>query len=60
MTADVVIAAAHAVDLRVVAVAVEDEAGVRRALDAGFDLAQGFFFPGPNGPIDVDGLLASR
>lgn len=59
LTADVV-AAAHAVDLRAVAVAVEDEAGVQRALDAGFDLAQGFFFHRPERPAYVDGLLASR
>ncbi len=58
-TADVV-AAAHAVDLRVVALAVEDEADVQRALDAGFDLAQGFFFHRPEPPANVDGLLASR
>jgi EAL domain-containing protein (putative c-di-GMP-specific phosphodiesterase class I) len=55
-----VVAAAHAVDLRVVALAVEDEAGARRAQDARFDLAQGFFFHRPERPAYVDGLLESR
>ena len=52
-TADVV-AAAQAVDLRVVALAVEDDADVERALAAGFDLAQGFFFHRPARPANVD------
>jgi EAL domain-containing protein (putative c-di-GMP-specific phosphodiesterase class I) len=55
-----VVAAAQAVDLRVVALAVEDDADAQRSLDAGFDLAQGFFFHRPERPANVDGLLASR
>jgi EAL domain-containing protein (putative c-di-GMP-specific phosphodiesterase class I) len=55
-----VVGAAHAVDLRVVALAVEDEADAHAAMDAGFDLAQGFHFHRPERPAYVDGLLASR
>jgi EAL domain-containing protein (putative c-di-GMP-specific phosphodiesterase class I) len=55
-----VVAAAHAIDVRVVALAVEDEAGADRARDAGFDLAQGFHFHRPERPGYVDGLLAAR
>jgi EAL domain-containing protein (putative c-di-GMP-specific phosphodiesterase class I) len=55
-----VVAAAHAIDVRVVALAVEDEAGVDRARESGFDLAQGFFFHRPEPPGYVDGLLAAR
>jgi EAL domain-containing protein (putative c-di-GMP-specific phosphodiesterase class I) len=55
-----VVAAAHAVGFRVVALAVEDAADGQRARDAGFDLAQGFFYHRPSGPAYVDGLLASR
>jgi EAL domain-containing protein (putative c-di-GMP-specific phosphodiesterase class I) len=58
-TADVV-AAAHTVGLRVVAVAVENEEDACSANDAGFDLAQGFFFHRPERPAYVDGLLAAR
>jgi EAL domain-containing protein (putative c-di-GMP-specific phosphodiesterase class I) len=55
-----VVGAAHAADLRVVVVSVEDEAAAHAAIDAGFDLAQGFFFHRPERPAYVDGLLASR
>lgn len=55
-----VVAAAHAVDLRVVALVVEEESDAQRAIDAGFDLAQGFFFHRPEPPAYVDRLLASR
>ena len=55
-----VVAAAHSIDVRVVAVGVEDEVAVERACDAGFDLAQGFFFHRPEPPSYIDGLLESR
>lgn len=55
-----VVAAAHAVGLRSVALAVEDDAAVRRAMDADFDLAQGFHFHHPERAAYVDDLLASR
>jgi len=55
-----VVAAAHAAGLRVVALAVEQEDDVHRARDAGFDLAQGFFFFRPERPDDVDRLLSVR
>jgi EAL domain-containing protein (putative c-di-GMP-specific phosphodiesterase class I) len=55
-----VVAAAHSIDLRVVALGLEDEVAVERARDAGFDLAQGFFFHRPVPPADVDGLLEHR
>ena len=52
-----VVAAAHSIDVRVVAVGVEDDVAVERACDAGFDLAQGFFFHRPEPPSYIDGLL---
>jgi EAL domain-containing protein (putative c-di-GMP-specific phosphodiesterase class I) len=55
-----VVAAAHAIDRRVVALALEDAAAVERARDAGFDLAQGFVFHRPEPPAYVDGLLELR
>jgi EAL domain-containing protein (putative c-di-GMP-specific phosphodiesterase class I) len=55
-----VVAAAHSIDLRVVALGVEDEVAVERARDAGFDLAQGFFFHRPAPPAYVDGLFEHR
>jgi len=55
-----VVAAAHAADLRVVALGVEEADAVGRARDAGFDLAQGFFFFRPGPPATVDRLLARR
>jgi EAL domain-containing protein (putative c-di-GMP-specific phosphodiesterase class I) len=55
-----VVAAAHSIDLRVVALGLEDEVAVERARDAGFDLAQGFFFHRPARPAYVDGLLEHR
>ncbi len=55
-----VVSAAHAADLRVVVASVEDEAAAHAAIEAGFDLAQGFFFHRPERPAYVDGLLASR
>jgi EAL domain-containing protein (putative c-di-GMP-specific phosphodiesterase class I) len=55
-----VVAAAHAIDLRVVALALEHEVAVERARDAGFDLGQGFFFHRPSRPGYVDGLLELR
>ena len=55
-----VVAAAHSIDVHVVAVALEDEVAVERARDAGFDLAQGFFFHRPAPPAYVDGLLERR
>jgi diguanylate cyclase len=59
-TAGEVVAAAHAVDLRVVALAVEDAADAGVAIDADFDLGQGFYFHRPERPAYVDRLLASR
>jgi EAL domain-containing protein (putative c-di-GMP-specific phosphodiesterase class I) len=56
LVADVV-AVAHAVGLRVVALAVETEADAARAVSAGFDLAQGFHFHRPAPPDDIDVLL---
>ncbi len=55
-----VVAAAHAIGLRVVALAVEDAAAVEQARDAGFDLAQGFSFHRAEPPVYVDGLLELR
>jgi EAL domain-containing protein (putative c-di-GMP-specific phosphodiesterase class I) len=55
-----VVDAAHAAGFRVVALAVEDEDDVRRALAAGFDLAQGFHYFRPERPAYVDQLLADR
>lgn len=52
-----VVGAAHSIDVRVVAVGVEDDVAVERACDAGFDLAQGFFFHRPEPPSYIDGLL---
>jgi EAL domain-containing protein (putative c-di-GMP-specific phosphodiesterase class I) len=53
-----VVDAAHASDLRVVALAVEDEAMATRAADVGCDLAQGFWFARPERPRHIDELLA--
>ena len=54
-----VIDAAHASDVVVVALAVEDEAMAVRAGRVGFDLAQGFFFAHPERPAHIDELLAT-
>ena len=55
-----VVAAAHEAGLRVVAAAVEEQDDLAAAIDAGFDLAQGFVLHRPERPAYVDGLLASR
>lgn len=55
-----VLEAAHASDVVVVALAVEDEAMAVRAERVGFDLAQGFFFARPERPDRIDELLAAR
>ena len=54
-----VIDAAHASDVVVVALAVEDDAMAVRARRVGFDLAQGFFFAHPERPAHIDELLAT-
>jgi EAL domain-containing protein (putative c-di-GMP-specific phosphodiesterase class I) len=55
-----VVDAAHAVGIRTVAAAVEDQGAADRAFDAGFDLAQGFHFARPERPERIDALLALR
>ena len=55
-----VVDAAHAVGLRVLALAVENERDVRRARETGCDLAQGFHYFHPERPAFVDRLLARR
>ena len=55
-----VVEAAHASDIVIVALAVEDEAMAARARRVGFDLAQGFFFAHPESPMGIDELLAAR
>lgn len=55
-----VVDAAHASEIRVVALAVEDEETAVRARRVGFDLAQGFFFARPVRPTCIDELLAAR
>ena len=55
-----VVAAAHSIDVRVVAVGLEDDVAAERAREAGVDLAQGFFFHRPAPPAYVDGLLEHR
>ncbi|HLM17889.1 MAG TPA: EAL domain-containing protein [Acidimicrobiia bacterium] len=54
-----VVEAAHASDVVIVALAVEDEAMAARARSVGFDLAQGFFFARPERPTRIDELLTS-
>jgi EAL domain-containing protein (putative c-di-GMP-specific phosphodiesterase class I) len=54
-----VVDAAHAADLTVIALAVEDEAMATRATTLGFDLAQGFWFARPERPGQIDELLAT-
>jgi len=54
-----VIDAAHASEIGVVALAVEDEAMATRAANLGFDLAQGFWFARPERPGRIDELLAT-
>ena len=54
-----VIDAAHASDIAVVALAVEDEEMAIRAQRVGFDLGQGFHFARPARPTEIDGLLAA-
>jgi EAL domain-containing protein (putative c-di-GMP-specific phosphodiesterase class I) len=54
-----VVDAAHASELPVAALAVEDEAMAARARRVGFDLAQGFWFARPERPSRIDELLAS-
>jgi EAL domain-containing protein (putative c-di-GMP-specific phosphodiesterase class I) len=53
-----VIEAAHASEIVVVALAVEDEEMATRARRVGFDLAQGFHFARPERPARIDALLA--
>jgi EAL domain-containing protein (putative c-di-GMP-specific phosphodiesterase class I) len=53
-----VVDAAHAADLTVVALAVEDEQVADRVRRAGCDLAQGFYFARPVRPTRIDELLA--
>lgn len=55
---EAVVAGAHAAELRVCAVAVEDEAMAERAGRVGFDCAQGFHFSHPVRPTQIDELLA--
>jgi EAL domain-containing protein (putative c-di-GMP-specific phosphodiesterase class I) len=55
-----VIEAAHAADIVVVALAVENEAMAERAERVGFDFAQGFWFAHPERPTRIDELLAAR
>ena len=56
-----VVAAAHSIDLRVVARRASRTRSPSNArCDAGFDLAQGFFFHRPEPPAYVDGLLERR
>jgi EAL domain-containing protein (putative c-di-GMP-specific phosphodiesterase class I) len=55
-----VVEAAHAADLAVVALAVEDETMAVRAARTGFDLAQGFWFAHPERPARIDELLGTR
>jgi EAL domain-containing protein (putative c-di-GMP-specific phosphodiesterase class I) len=55
-----VVDAAHASDVSVVALAVEDAAAAARAERLGFDLAQGFHFARPERPERIDELLAAR
>jgi EAL domain-containing protein (putative c-di-GMP-specific phosphodiesterase class I) len=55
-----VVDAAHASEIVVVALAVEDEEMAVRAQRVGFDLAQGFFFARPERPARIDELLAAR
>jgi EAL domain-containing protein (putative c-di-GMP-specific phosphodiesterase class I) len=55
-----VVDAAHEVGLRVVALAVEDEAMAESARAAGCDLAQGFHFAEPERPSRIDDLLAGH
>jgi EAL domain-containing protein (putative c-di-GMP-specific phosphodiesterase class I) len=52
-----VVAGAHAVGLRVAALAVETEADAARTVSSGFDLAQGFHFHRPVLPNEIDALL---
>jgi EAL domain-containing protein (putative c-di-GMP-specific phosphodiesterase class I) len=54
-----VIDAAHASDIAVVALAVEDEEMATRAQRVGFDLGQGFHFARPARPDQIDELLAA-
>jgi len=54
-----VVEAAHASEIVLVALAVEDEAMAVRAQRVGFDLAQGFFFGYPERPTRIDELLAA-
>ena len=54
-----VVEAAHASEVTVVALAVEDDAMARRAERVGFDLAQGFHFVRPERPSRIDELLAA-
>jgi EAL domain-containing protein (putative c-di-GMP-specific phosphodiesterase class I) len=54
-----VVDAAHASDIAVVALAVENEEMATRAQRVGFDLAQGFHFARPERPIRIDELLAA-
>jgi EAL domain-containing protein (putative c-di-GMP-specific phosphodiesterase class I) len=53
------VAGAHAAGFRVAALAVETDADAARAVDSGFDLAQGFHFHRPLPPNDIDSLLRS-
>jgi EAL domain-containing protein (putative c-di-GMP-specific phosphodiesterase class I) len=55
-----VVDAAHAADIRVVALAVENDQDARRARETGCDLAQGFHYFHPERPTFVDRLLADR
>jgi EAL domain-containing protein (putative c-di-GMP-specific phosphodiesterase class I) len=54
-----VIDAAHASNITVVALAVEDEEMASRAVRVGFDLAQGFHFARPERPARIEELLAA-
>ena len=54
-----VVDAAHAAEITVIALAVEDEAMATRAAEVGFDLAQGFHFARPERPGRIDELLAA-
>jgi EAL domain-containing protein (putative c-di-GMP-specific phosphodiesterase class I) len=55
-----VVDAAHAIDVRVLAMAVEDDATAEAARRAGFDLGQGFHYEHPLRPSRIDDLLADR
>jgi EAL domain-containing protein (putative c-di-GMP-specific phosphodiesterase class I) len=55
-----VVDAAHQAELRVVALAVEDDEMADDARAAGCDLGQGFHFSRPERPSRIDALLAAR